>query len=179
VRRAIIILLFSAGLTLAAVGVTSLWEESGWNGLVGRNHWLVAEIEQGHLGLGLAQRTEASPSRSRLRLPLGWFGRISFSMGVNRAKWRYATVRLPVWIPVLLLFIHPAIAFVRGPVLRHRRWRRNQCLECGYDVTGSPSGICSECGEVFRCQLCGLDLRGSRGESCPACGDQLDAAPAN
>lgn len=181
VRRAIIISLFSTGLTLAALGVISLWQYVGWSGLVAQDRWVDAEIETGHLRLGVAQRTDVAPTRSGFRQSLGWFGRIGFSIGVNRAQWRYATVRIPVWIPVLLLFIHPAVAFVQGPVLRHHRWRRNQCLECGYDLTGSASGICSECGEVIRCAACGQDLRGIRGRACPAChceGD-VSTAPAN
>jgi len=53
---------------------------------------------------------------------------------------------LSLWPLVVLLMIYPAIAFVRGPVRRHRRRKRSQCVQCGYNLTGNVTGICPEMG---------------------------------
>src|SRR5262245_47773573 len=51
------------------------------------------------------------------------------------------TLLLPFWIPLL------AIA---APTLwlwhRDRRRVPGACIRCGYDLTGTPGGICPECG---------------------------------
>jgi len=56
-------------------------------------------------------------------------------------------IRFPVWALLLLLASYPTIAFIRGPLRRHRRRKRNECIHCGYNLTGNVSGICPECGE--------------------------------
>ncbi len=55
-------------------------------------------------------------------------------------------VRVPVWLPTVLLIVAPTIAVIRGPMTQRRRRKRNQCIACGYDLTGNISGRCSECG---------------------------------
>lgn len=30
--------------------------------------------------------------------------------------------------------------------VRHKRTASNQCIDCGYDLTGNTSGVCPECG---------------------------------
>lgn len=52
----------------------------------------------------------------------------------------------PGWYPAVALSAYPMWMLIRGPGLRHRRRRRNQCLRCGYDLTGNVSGVCPECG---------------------------------
>lgn len=68
--------------------------------------------------------------------------------------WRFSHVpsmsfyhlRIPMaWI-VVTLFAYPTIAFIRGPLRRWRRRKRDWCLKCGYDLTGNETGVCSECG---------------------------------
>jgi len=56
-------------------------------------------------------------------------------------------LRLPLWLPLVLFALYPTIAFVRGPLRRHRRRKKGLCVKCGYDLTGNMTGICSECGE--------------------------------
>jgi hypothetical protein len=51
--------------------------------------------------------------------------------------------------PFLLLAAYPAIAFVRGPLRRHRRRAENLCAWCGYDLRGLPEARCPECGTRF------------------------------
>jgi hypothetical protein len=54
---------------------------------------------------------------------------------------------VPTWMPFLLFAAYPTLAFIRGPLRRHRRRRRGLCLKCGYDLTGLPEPRCPECGE--------------------------------
>ena len=57
------------------------------------------------------------------------------------------TIRFPGWLPVLLLALLLA-TFLLGPLRRDRRRKRNQCIHCGYNLTGNESGACPECGET-------------------------------
>ena len=56
-------------------------------------------------------------------------------------------VRLPLWIPVLLLAIMPTRLALIG-YRERRRLRRGLCASCGYDLRAS-TGRCPECGEAF------------------------------
>lgn len=49
-----------------------------------------------------------------------------------------------------LLAAYPALAFIRGPLRRHRRRRKGLCLKCAYDLKGNVSGVCPECGKKTR-----------------------------
>lgn len=55
-------------------------------------------------------------------------------------------VHIPIAPILLIAAAYPIIAFVRGPLRRHHRKRRNLCRNCGYNLTGNVSGNCSECG---------------------------------
>jgi len=53
--------------------------------------------------------------------------------------------RLPVWPLATLLMIPP----IRDSIRERRRLgrkKRNECLECGYNLTGNVTGMCPECG---------------------------------
>jgi hypothetical protein len=75
-------------------------------------------------------------------LPDGSFSR--------RAIWRLdllrTCVRFPIWLPSAVFAAYPAVALIRGPLRRRRRRRRNQCVHCGYNLTGLPEQRCPECG---------------------------------
>jgi len=60
---------------------------------------------------------------------------------------KYLMLSVKLWPILLLLLIYPTLAFVRGPVRRHRRRKKGLCLHCGYNLTGNTSGACPECGE--------------------------------
>ncbi|MCH7993221.1 MAG: hypothetical protein IIB57_02125 [Planctomycetes bacterium] len=56
-------------------------------------------------------------------------------------------VYVPLWMPFVLFAVFPVIAACRGPLRRRRRRRRGLCVQCGYDLTGNTTGVCSECGQ--------------------------------
>ncbi len=56
-------------------------------------------------------------------------------------------VAFPVWLFAHPQATYPALAFIRGPLRRHRRRKRGLCVRCGYNLTGNVSGRCPECGE--------------------------------
>ncbi|MCH8253028.1 MAG: hypothetical protein IID36_11300 [Planctomycetes bacterium] len=58
-------------------------------------------------------------------------------------------VRLPLWMPTVAFLIYPVVAFLRGPVRRHKRRKSGRCPRCGYDLTGNATGVCPECGREF------------------------------
>ena len=53
---------------------------------------------------------------------------------------------LQLWMPFVLFAVYPTVAFIRGPLRRWRRYKKGFCLNCGYDLRGSVSDVCSECG---------------------------------
>lgn len=53
---------------------------------------------------------------------------------------------IPIWFLALVFATYPTIAFIRGPLRRYRRRRNGLCIQCGYNLTGNTTGICSECG---------------------------------
>ncbi len=79
----------------------------------------------------------------------GWTNRTEFRIITSHwymADFRWTAVSFPL-SPVWILFsVYPTIAFIRGPLRRHRRRKRGQCLTCGYNLTGNISGVCPECG---------------------------------
>jgi hypothetical protein len=62
-------------------------------------------------------------------------------------------VRSAFQLPVVLFALPPAAlgAYLTGAfsLRRDRRRQRGQCLNCGYDLRGSPGRACSECGNGF------------------------------
>ncbi len=49
------------------------------------------------------------------------------------------------WLPTLLLALPLAISATPW-ARRRRRAKQGLCIRCGYDLSGSESGVCSECG---------------------------------
>jgi len=54
---------------------------------------------------------------------------------------------VPVWIPVLTVFIIVSLTGrARVWVRRSRADGFDRCESCGYNLTGNVSGVCPECG---------------------------------
>ncbi len=47
-----------------------------------------------------------------------------------------------------LLAVYPCLSFCFARFRRHRRRKRNQCIRCGYNLTGLLKPRCPECGEA-------------------------------
>ena len=77
----------------------------------------------------------------------GYPWRTSARLGRCRpSNYRIYSLSFALWYPIILFSIYPTIAFIRGPLRRHRRRRKGECIGCGYDLTGNESGVCPECG---------------------------------
>ena len=55
-------------------------------------------------------------------------------------------VRFPLWLPTLLFGTWPSIALTRQ--IKRRYFSPGICRKCGYDLRGTPSGVCPECGRA-------------------------------
>ena len=91
-------------------------------------------------------------SSRALRTPERFFPAVSwslraYSVGPGCPEVRFTLVRTRSWILCLLFATYPTITFIRGLLRRRRRRRKGRCLNCNYDLTGTESGICPECGE--------------------------------
>lgn len=149
IRKAYITCLFCTALALAGVGVASLWHDFDWAGLVTERHWGRVAVDDGNLLLVHAQRAAAAQPRTSYgkRPYRGALGTLSFRAGHN-GQWQWVGLTVPLWLVIGLLFVHPGVAFVRGPFLRRWRRKRNQCPGCGYHLSGNLSGRRPECGRA-------------------------------
>ncbi len=55
-------------------------------------------------------------------------------------------VIVPIWFLTLLILAYPFLILIRGPMRRRRRRLRNECIHCGYSLTGLIEPRCPECG---------------------------------
>jgi hypothetical protein len=63
--------------------------------------------------------------------------------------WNKCEVAIPWWFVLMFLLALP-LWTAMGVVRRKRRKARGVCVNCGYDLTGNVSGVCSECGKVIQ-----------------------------
>jgi len=96
-------------------------------------------------------------SRIRVRVGDRWSvpdfgGRIRWKMGVMRSQVppvNVSFVRVPVWLPVVLLLISPVQWVRRTLWVKRSRARRNECVQCGYSLKHLPEPRCPECGTAI------------------------------
>ena len=75
---------------------------------------------------------------------LAYFGTYCPPDAIPRRPPRYR-LAAPFWFLLLLFSAYPLVVLARR-AFRHRRLRPGHCLNCGYNLTGNVSGVCSECG---------------------------------
>ncbi len=52
------------------------------------------------------------------------------------------------WLVLAAFSVYPVFFLIRGPLRRHPRRKRNECIRCGYQLEGNASRVCPECGEA-------------------------------
>jgi hypothetical protein len=93
------------------------------------------------------------PDRSwKVRTEAPWCLRLEIGRkeGLRSGHIRMSKLYFRLWVVILIFAAYPGVVLVSN---RWRRWRRRgqgRCIQCGYDLRGTPSGRCSECGAT-RC----------------------------
>lgn len=59
-------------------------------------------------------------------------------------NFKLTNIRTPLWLPTLLFGLWPAVTLTRH--IKRRYFTPGVCRKCGYDLRGTPSGVCPECG---------------------------------
>ncbi len=154
IRKAVIV-----GLTLAAVLLCAIWPVS-YSGSIGLANVSGPPLQSLFVGFrdGLAvvsheRRAHADDGPVSLtRIGGRAFGFTSAVVpvwdGNVTVNDREAKVYAPIWAVAMLFAAYPMIVLVFGARRRRRERRRrdDECLECGYKLTGNESGVCPECG---------------------------------
>jgi hypothetical protein len=150
-------------LTLGAVGIAVLWPVSYCGGLslvlveapgevfwLGQELWLLVIAHHGRLWVSCGSEIDLdSYIRPSFRFGCAGLG-IDRTVGVLNA-WVIYHIVIPLWMLLVLWAAYPAIAFARRLLDHRRRRKRNQCVHCGYNLTGNVSGVCPECGRSTSC----------------------------
>jgi hypothetical protein len=166
IRKAIIVMLTLATLGTLVPAVVATWpsDEPWWKGrtIVSSEYWSVIFGIDGAVAVFYSYCPECGGGKSHH--PGCWWGDMVFQwdtapppereVEIAGIRWvigafpgsRVHLLVVPIWMLSSLLAVYPAIAFIRGPLRRHRRRRKGLCLKCGYDLTGNVSGVCPECG---------------------------------
>ncbi|TWT42085.1 hypothetical protein RAS1_32130 [Phycisphaerae bacterium RAS1] len=161
------LLLFLA-MALAALGVASMWANVSLHVQPRRSTWCLhatAERAAFDVQYDLAEAVDDPTSLFRPRQSrhhqwgpfrvsfvalYGTYSPFSATPLSNQQAW---VVAGPIWAPVALLFLWPALSFVASVRRRLRcrkRLRAGQCLKCGYNLTGLSEPRCPECGAAIR-----------------------------
>lgn len=108
--------------------------------------------------INIGDRRQSPPIGGKWRNRLG--PRLRSPFDVTESPWivESSYLRLPVWSLVIALIILPIRDSIRERRLLRRK-NRNECLECGYNLTGNISGQCPECGKPIPQSTPGVDRR--------------------
>ncbi len=158
----------SAGWRLTDRSWISYWVADGHfqaSCFVAANLQDIESIHESESRRRAAFRSARGPLSSRIRmtelLDFNFFRSYWFNWKEPSAKWvnvdksqnqtvltsKHSTqIGFSLWLPFALFLIHPAVVFIRGPVRRYRRRKRNQCISCGYCLFGLTCNRCPECG---------------------------------
>lgn len=139
----------------AVLGVVSYWKliSFGSGSAVAAEPGLAAQFWKGRLGVW-----HSCPMESEARAPAMVDLRFAGIEVVRLPKVDWPRdpehdldlkyVILPFWFLTGALLSYPAGAFVRGCLRQRRRRSKGLCVHCGYDLRGSPTRRCPECGLV-------------------------------
>lgn len=108
-------------------------------------HWRIGGISRFDAPTirGLEEALQTAMERTQaIRVEAGW--------ATSRPTLSLRTFSVSAWTPAVLIAIWLALALVRGSLRRYRRLRQRLCVNCGYNLKGAASIVCSECGELIR-----------------------------
>ena len=150
-RTAVIVGLGVAAIgTLAVPGRTMLW-----NVYESQSSSILLRVVHRKVIIIAVQYAATRPDDARLR-DFKQVLEVTPATNPHYRQWHYTrfpsffSAGAPCWGLSLLFATYPTIAFIRGPLRRWRRRRRNLCVECGYNLTGNESGVCPECGVTLQ-----------------------------
>ncbi len=166
VARGIIRTCVISVVTMSAVAVTitggaSLWLSTwlSFSSTKGSSQWFTYSSRNGDINLVVYLQPDPDdprPGSEGIPIIRGFGFRDdvqlirSYNSGVERPekvrRVRHVQVNSPWWFVAALFWAYPVVVFIRGPMRRFQRMRRNRCLKCGYILTGNVSGVCPECG---------------------------------
>lgn len=147
-RRAKVLAVVGAVLTasIAALCAAQLWTSLVWFGNVGQAAVMLG-AQRGAVSVSRASNMTWAPAstgfvRSRAAPLKHWTWLPEWSWDTAATGSPMVSVTVPLWIP-LLGAAAPTLLFARAA----RRKRAGACQSCGYDLSGSSSGVCPECGK--------------------------------
>jgi len=156
IRRGIIIIL----IVLVALSLWLGWASSNNRNLAksyspwGKLPMIGVGCTGGQVRVLVAQ--SRSPSDDRPGRSYGLPGKILririVPLGSDVGQIWMTTVSCRYWVLTVLCSAYPLIVLLRYPSRRRKRlWRvQGRCHECGYNLTGNTSGVCSECGTEIK-----------------------------
>ena len=143
IRKAVIVVL-----TLGAVGTLVGWVVTIRRSVVYNRGLFQVGVVEGNFSV--QDWSTSVPPNVVMNLSQGWYVSRSSSFywmpAIYYRNGSLAGVRIPLWMLFLLLATYPTLAFIRGPLRRWRRRKRGECVNCGYNLTGNVTDVCSECG---------------------------------
>lgn len=153
IRKTIITVLTLASILTLILGGASHWVWTSWMARTVPDYLdgcLLARVNNGTLSITYMHGDD--PSNVGQRLDLGYYG-LGIRSGTHSDE-EYGTssmttVELPFWLAGLMLGAYPLVVFIKGPVRRWRHGKQGHCRQCGYDLTGNVTGVCSECGATL------------------------------
>ncbi len=138
------------GLTLAAVGIGTLWSSQS------EFLWRVPIHEPASYAMGIRLTDGrldviylgggATLSYLERRSEFAGFYLLKNPGQQPISRKMQFELGIPLYFPCVLFAAYPAIVLVRAPLRRWRRRRKGLCLKCSYDLTGNVTGTCPECG---------------------------------
>lgn len=71
-------------------------------------------------------------------------------LGIRKVITRHVRFDVPILALWMIFGLLPMIVFHWRPARAYWRRTRGRCIHCGYDLRGTVSGRCSECGNCFK-----------------------------
>ena len=105
-------------------------------------HWFVdfVSLKEDDWGLIRYQNTRVNPPMKGVPL----FAVSTRNWGSTKFHHWNFWIQFPLWLPTLLFGLWPATALTRH--VKRRYFTHGICRKCGYDLRGTLSGVCPECG---------------------------------